>query len=152
MDVLSLPTILSFLHAHCSDHFNKIANDTDHPLNSRIIIKNNRTPAHKAEIDKYRPAKCRTQGLKSTHTYPYTVWVRKKSVCMIKKSQISDFDYVWSKVRRAGEIFVSLRMALWGAHTVLRTIPPPDPPMRRPARARAWNRCMLEAVPSWKRA
>ena len=66
MDILALPTILSFLHAHCSNHFNKIAKDSDHPLNSRIIVNSNRTSARKAKIDKYRPAKCRTTKRQNT--------------------------------------------------------------------------------------
>ena len=66
LDNLTLPTISTFLHTSCSEHFTKIANDNHHPLNSRINVNTNRTSARRAKIDKYRPSKCRTTKRQNT--------------------------------------------------------------------------------------
>ena len=45
LDNLALPTISTFLHISCSEHFTKIAYDDHHPLNSWIKINTNRRSA-----------------------------------------------------------------------------------------------------------
>ena len=67
LDNLTLPTISTFLHTSCSEHFTKTANDNHHPLNYRINVNTNSTSARRAKIDKYRPAKCR--ALKRPNTF-----------------------------------------------------------------------------------
>ena len=66
LDNLALPTISTFLHTSCSEHFTKIANDDNHPLNSRIKINTNRSSARRAKIDRYRRSKCRTTERQNT--------------------------------------------------------------------------------------
>ena len=56
LDNLTLPTISTFLHNSCNQHFTKIANDNHNPLNTRNFVDTNRTSARRAKIDRYRPS------------------------------------------------------------------------------------------------